>query len=59
MTLKADPLAFDLLFTDHTMPKITGPELAQAGHALNPDMAIVITSGYRLADAPMASPDFE
>ena len=25
MTLKADPLAFDLLFTDHTMPKITGP----------------------------------
>jgi YesN/AraC family two-component response regulator len=47
------------LFTDHTMPKITGPELAQAGHALNPDMAIVITSGYCLADAPMASPDFE
>jgi len=57
--LEDDPYGFDLLFTDHTMPSITGPELAQAAHRLNRGIAIVITSGYRLAECPTASTEFE
>jgi CheY-like chemotaxis protein len=38
----------DLVLTDQTMPGITGVELAQRIHAGNPDMPVVLMSGYSL-----------
>jgi CheY-like chemotaxis protein len=56
--LRADAIQFDLMFTDHTMPDITGPELAQLARRLNPGIAIVITSGYHLSGTRVNT-DFE
>jgi CheY-like chemotaxis protein len=41
---------FDVLVTDHTMPDITGPQLAAAAQERNPAMGIVIASGHRFGD---------
>lgn len=40
----------DLLITDYSMPKMTGAELAKAVRNLNPDLPILIATGY--ADLP-------
>ena len=42
----ARPAAFDLLFTDLTMPGLTGVELAQKVFEIRPDLPVVITTGF-------------
>jgi two-component system, cell cycle sensor histidine kinase and response regulator CckA len=44
--VRAGPTAFDLVVTDRTMPGRGGPELAEALHALRPDLKVVLISGY-------------
>ena len=44
-----DPQAFDLLITDHTMPGLTGGELARSILRLRPDMPIILCTGYTTA----------
>jgi len=51
--LRADPGQFDLVLTDQTMPVLTGMQLAEAVHALRPDLPIILTSGF--ADVPGAA----
>jgi len=43
---------FDILLTDHTMPEITGPQLAEVAVRENPSIAVVIASGHRFGDEP-------
>jgi signal transduction histidine kinase/ActR/RegA family two-component response regulator len=40
------PDAFDMMLADEMMPGLTGSGLAQAVHALRPDLPIVLMSGY-------------
>lgn len=42
----ADPERFDLVFTDQTMPKMTGMELASRIHRINPTLPIVLCTGF-------------
>jgi CheY-like chemotaxis protein len=44
--LERDPAAFDLVVTDHTMPRMTGLELACQLHALRADLPVILYSGY-------------
>ncbi len=37
---------FDLVITDHAMPKMTGTQLAQELRALQPDLPILLATGY-------------
>jgi signal transduction histidine kinase len=53
--LASEAASFDLLLTDHTMPEITGPELAALALEENPSIAVVIASGHRFGDD--SSPD--
>jgi signal transduction histidine kinase/CheY-like chemotaxis protein len=41
---------FDLLVTDHTMPRVTGPQLAAMARSQNPRIAVVLASGYHAAE---------
>jgi len=41
-----DPQRFELIITDQTMPKMTGHELAQEIRKLNPDVPIILSTGY-------------
>nr|WP_320011784.1 response regulator [uncultured Desulfobulbus sp.] len=41
-----DPDRFDLIITDQTMPGMTGTELAQRILALQPEMPIILCTGY-------------
>lgn len=43
--LRAQPADHDLLFTDQTMPGLTGAELARQARLLCPDLPIVIATG--------------
>jgi CheY-like chemotaxis protein len=43
---RSDPHSFDLLFTDQTMPGMTGDQLAEALRGIRPDLPVVIYSGY-------------
>ncbi|MCC6197811.1 MAG: response regulator [Burkholderiales bacterium] len=45
--LRDAPQRFDAILTDETMPRMSGSELARAIHALRPDLAILLMSGYR------------
>jgi CheY-like chemotaxis protein len=49
------PGKFDLLLTDFSMPGMTGAELAEALRALQPDLPIVVATGYAEAMS-MAGP---
>jgi PAS domain S-box-containing protein len=49
---KENPKAFDLVITDFTMPKMTGPQLARAILEIVPDQPIVIVSGM---EAPLTN----
>lgn len=44
--LRRDPHAFDVLFTDQTMPGMTGDALARAALTVRPDLIVVLCSGY-------------
>jgi CheY-like chemotaxis protein len=46
----SEPLAFDAIVTDQTMPKMTGIELAEALVKLRPEIPIVLTTGFAEAD---------
>ncbi len=41
-----DPDAFDLVITDHVMPRMTGMRLAEMIRAARPDLPIVLFTGY-------------
>ena len=43
-SLRRDP--FDLLITDVVMPDLNGPELAVQARALNPDLKVILMSGF-------------
>jgi PAS domain S-box-containing protein len=47
------PGKFDLLLTDFSMPGMTGAELAEALRRLQPDLPVVVATGY--AEAPTVS----
>ena len=44
--LEKDPLAFDLVITDQTMPNLTGIEFARRLRALRPDLPVILSSGH-------------
>jgi len=48
-SLRRSPAAFDLLFTDQTMPRRTGVSLAQEALGIRPDLPIILCTG--LSDA--------
>ncbi len=43
---EADPDSFDLLITDHTMPLITGAELAEHMMNIKPGLPVILCTGY-------------
>ena len=47
--IRKDPDAFDLLITDHTMPGLTGGDLARSVLQLRPDLPIILCTGYTAA----------
>ena len=54
-TFRADPGRFDVVVTDHTMPRMTGAELAAKMRKLRPDLPIVLVTGSRAAAAATAA----
>jgi len=44
--IRADPAACDALVTDQTMPGLTGTDLIEAVHKINPSLRAVLMSGY-------------
>ncbi len=43
---KKKPSRFDLVITDHMMPKMTGAALAEALHVIRPDIPIILFTGF-------------
>jgi PAS domain S-box-containing protein len=41
-----EPERFDLVITDQTMPEITGQQLAQKIKTVNPDLPVILCTGY-------------
>jgi PAS domain S-box-containing protein len=48
---RSDPLGFDLVITDQTMPKLLGTELSRKVLEIRPEMPIILNTGY----SPVAS----
>lgn len=46
---RSNPKYFDLVITDQTMPDLTGAELSQTMLKLNPDIPIILCTGYTSA----------
>ncbi|MCX5871476.1 MAG: PAS domain S-box protein [Deltaproteobacteria bacterium] len=44
--IEQDPMAFDLLLTDMTMPHLTGFELAQKALAIRADLPVILCTGF-------------
>ncbi len=44
------PLDFDLVLTDHTMPGMTGIDLAERIRAVRPGVPVILTTGYCTGD---------
>lgn len=44
--IKADPLAFDLVLSDQTMPEMQGLELAENIRAILSSLPVILTSGF-------------
>lgn len=44
--IASDPMAFDLLITDMTMPNLTGYELAQKALAIRSNLPIILCTGF-------------
>ncbi len=42
----ADPMAFDLVVTDQTMPEMSGTDMCKKMLELNPNLPIILCSGY-------------
>ncbi len=45
-TFRRRPAEFDLLVSDHLMPRLLGLDLAREVHAVRPDLPIVLLTGY-------------
>jgi PAS domain S-box-containing protein len=43
---RSAPSTFDLILTDHTMPRLTGLALAREVHAVRPELPVVLTTGF-------------
>jgi len=46
-TLKAEPNRYDLVITDFNMPEMNGDVLAQEIEKFNPDLPVILCSGYQ------------
>jgi two-component system, NtrC family, sensor kinase len=57
--LADDPARFDVVFTDVAMPGMSGIELAQEIRRRNPDLPVVLTSGYSHVLAQRGSYGFD
>jgi PAS domain S-box-containing protein len=44
--VRADPMAFDLVITDLSMPRMMGTDLAAEILAIRPDLPIILTTGF-------------
>jgi signal transduction histidine kinase/ActR/RegA family two-component response regulator len=44
--LEANPMDYNILVTDLTMPELNGVELAEAAAKIRPDMPVILCSGY-------------
>jgi CheY-like chemotaxis protein len=42
----AEPQRYDLVLTDHTMPRVTGLELARQIHRIRPGTPVILYTGY-------------
>jgi PAS domain S-box-containing protein len=53
----AEPQRYDLVLTDHTMPRVTGLELAREIHAIRPGVPVILYTGYgeHIADEALAA----
>jgi len=56
--VRRDPNMFDLIVTDEVMPRLSGSELATAVRGLNPELPIVLMSGFgdNIPPDPVAAP---
>ncbi len=45
-SFSSDPARFDLVFTDHTMPEVTGLDLAGDFLKIRPDLPVILCTGY-------------
>lgn len=53
---KANPQQYDLVVTDHTMPKMTGVEMAVEMAKISPGTPVVLCSGFKMSlDSPGVS----
>ncbi len=48
-TFSADPLKFDLVITDHTMPTIQGADLAEKLGDIRADVPVILVTGLNPA----------
>jgi CheY-like chemotaxis protein len=44
--IKANPLLFDLLVTDQTMPRMTGQQLVTELRSFHPNLPVILTTGF-------------
>ena len=49
-TLRAQPMAFDLVVTDYNMPGYSGLELLREAHVIRPELPVALASGYVTAE---------
>lgn len=57
MIFDKDPFAFNVIIIDYTMPDINGIEAARYFKMKNPDVKIILVSGYIKEDIALSYPD--
>jgi PAS domain S-box-containing protein len=45
-TLRADPFGYEIVLTDHNMPRLSGIEVAKIVGEIRPDLPVILLSGY-------------
>lgn len=50
-TFKVGPDLFDLVITDHAMPRMTGVDLAKEINRIRPDVSIIICTAWALSSS--------
>ena len=53
--IRQNPRQFDLILSDQSMPGLTGLELTREAHKINPQLPVVICSGYSSGISPEAT----
>ncbi|MDH5492569.1 MAG: ATP-binding protein, partial [Myxococcales bacterium] len=46
-TLRASPERIDLVITDHTMPLLTGVDIARISRSIRPELPVLLMTGYQ------------